>query len=38
MEIAIAVFIGAWIVVAAICAFAQLKKDYEQSEDKEGRQ
>ena len=38
MEIAIAVFIGAWIALAAILAFRRLKKDFNETVGKEDKQ
>lgn len=31
MEIAIAVFIGAWTIAAGLCAYKRLKKEYEEN-------
>lgn len=36
MEIVIAVFVGVWIMSAAISAYIRLKKDYEQDKREGG--
>ena len=37
MEIGIAVFLGLWLSMSSILAYAQLKKDYQEQDGEEGK-